>query len=324
MSNLVIIDGYSLLEIGDYYSRREDKVSTGGVSYLLSRIAYYTKQNFDIAVVFDSNTNTTEFIEGYRKHRRRNKRVLFTVDVLEEQMKLYDFPVYREDGKEACEIIYNLYGMNFRRYDEITILSKERSLACLVSSKSVFLEPTRTGTKINCDNFCYAIERNTMVPFNTYAMHRMLYGDGDAIGVLFNAQYRSEVMMGYWQFCEQEKIPPEQRSFAFHINSFIKECIKDERNQKLMYDRCKNMAVSFTPNEMYIVKKKVNSQFIDLCELFGAEKACKLLNPFKDVSRYRSEEFFKNLDYKDKSDKLISDRPSYSDSFGQVRSFRGE
>lgn len=179
--NLKIYDASWLIHYGStskkYGTYSYAGYSLGGLKFLVSNIAYDLFSGFHIVVCFDSKTDRSLKLEGYKSHRPFQAHIVSQMNFAYNMLRKSGICCLKIDNCEADDLIFNVVRYAKDVYDRVTIVSNDKDLAHNVDA-TVSLEACASGgIDISKRNFSTSITNKTEVLFNTVSAYKVFTGD---------------------------------------------------------------------------------------------------------------------------------------------------
>lgn len=178
---LKIYDASWLLHFGSNSRRYKDfsyaGYSLGGLKYLVKNVCFDMAYDQDVIVCFDSKTNKSSAVEGYKKHRPFQAHILSQANFAYNMLSKAGVTCLKEDGTEADDLIASCVAKFKSQYKQIIIVSNDKDLTHNVT-QNVSVEATSSdGLDVNIDNFSNVLSKNTFVKANTVSAYKVFTGD---------------------------------------------------------------------------------------------------------------------------------------------------
>lgn len=179
--NLKIYDASWLIHYGSS-SRRYQEFSyagfgLGGLKFLVNNVMHDLYCGYHVVVCFDSKTDKSVQLEGYKSHRPFQAHILSQMNFAFNMLKKANVCCLKEPNREADDLIYSVVELAKSDYDQIIIVSNDKDLAHNVDN-TVFLEACSPGgIDISVRNFTQSITNKTEVAFNTVSAYKVFTGD---------------------------------------------------------------------------------------------------------------------------------------------------
>lgn len=177
---LVIYDVSYLLHVGTksaYKSESIMGVECGGLIYLMEKVFCHLSRGDSVALAFDSKCDKKELFPEYKATRELNTAIF-----VQNQM-VFDFglkmklPVFKIDGYEADEVIFNLVRDNESIYQMIDIYCHDADIDCnLIRDGIRCIGCADKAPMITCENYQYEIFADTVIPYNAILPFILVFG----------------------------------------------------------------------------------------------------------------------------------------------------
>lgn len=264
-------------------------IPTGGIYNLMRAIASAIKNKDIVVLTFDSWTNASSILPGYKGGRSRVADVRFQVDLAYQYLKNTVPNCYKFEGYEADWIAASVFDEVVAMKDfYISGYTVDLDWAHnIVNEKTQLLPASTNFYLVNKDNFEQIVwNKNINIPFNTITFSKVLFGDAsDGVSPMYvPGKYDLESLFKiYCQFCIKNGLDNRLKSTALnYVNTF-----KEHFGEKAYDELLKRIDVFYPrplPNRGTLSFDQINPESLSkLLSLTGCKSICKGLDiPFID------------------------------------------
>lgn len=306
MINVYDVSAYIYAGMGTNFGKtaKYKGIPTGGVYNLARAICSAIKRKNVIVLTFDSWTNASSILPGYKGGRSRQPEVRFQVDLAYNYLKncipnCYKIPGYEADWIAASvfeEVVamkdYYITGYTID-YDWAHNIINEKTE--LMPASPRFLNVTRN----NFEQIIY--NKNVLIPFNTITFSKVLFGDvsDNVPAVYIPGKYDLETLFKiYCQFCTKNGLDNRVKQTAIQFVETFKDYFGETAYRELL-NRIEVFYPKPLPDRRPISFDSVNRE--SLCKflsLIGCKSLCKGLGVqfIEDVGEIQEEARIKYLE----------------------------
>lgn len=231
---------YKAMWVNDLKKRSYDSLPIGGITLVMRTIVSHLLRGDDVALAFDSRSFRKDIVDGYKKGRESRPDVYVQLDILYTVLKDMGFPVFKEKGMEADDLIYTIVETLGHNYVEKFIYSTDYDLIHNIDDKdSVKFVGITTNVKDVSKGY-YNPYDNEFMPFNTKTPRNVLMGDGDYNKVfnLSNGKKGSELYREYAEFVVNNNVSGSDSRSKLLLDLFMETQNLTEKEKEEYEKRC--------------------------------------------------------------------------------------
>lgn len=181
MSTLCVYDVSTFVYVGtntrDVYSDKVLGFPAKGIFYMNKYMACDLGEGNDVVLCFDSKSFRKKLDKGYKSNRINNPEIWAQLDFLYDYYNRIGIVCHKVDGYEADDLIFNVVEANRAKYSEIVVYGTDYDLCHNVCYKTRFESINSITNSVDYKNFKHAVEKNTVIPFNTITAYKVFIGD---------------------------------------------------------------------------------------------------------------------------------------------------
>ena len=289
MNELAIYDVSAFVNRG--MSRKDEYYGypTGGINYLMDRIAVSFINRNAVVLCFDSPSFRKEKYSEYKCGRSKNPAVYSQIETLFDGLQKCGIRCEKYSGFEADDIVEWAVQCNLERYRKgIVIWGNDVDLCHSIRPSVQFRTLAEEMNDITSANFETALYAGVKIPFNTISAYKVFCGcNSDKIpAIAIESGYRGYQLYQLW--CNTMRNFGDLYNFEFGaipkvVEAFIKssgifteeEKIKAMKNVELVYPAEKPEGVDIIPTTWEDVDKYRLQWFLSQ---YGCRSALKCLD----------------------------------------------
>lgn len=289
MLSLCVFDVSSLVYRGSAGIReRWYGLPTGGMKYLMDRVALSIAERDSVVLCFDSPTFRKDILSSYKADRSFNPDVHWQISKLYDALGTCGIKCEKFDGYEADDIVEWAVEDNCENYNQTIIYSNDMDICHSVRNGVTLSTLSPELNDITPVTFEYGIEKGMKIPYNTISAYKTFCGcNSDKIPVFVSENgYKGSQLYSIWCDFASKVGPLGRRDVGPNknlINIFIDKLnILTEKDRELLkkrvflvYPADKPEGVTIKPVQASSIDKEAFRKF---CELYGLRSALKCLN----------------------------------------------
>ena len=178
--DLKIFDVSYLVHMGsksNYKSNTIMGLQCGGLIYLMEKVFTHLSRGSSVALAFDSAiTSKKETFAEYKATRTRDMSIFVQNQMLLDFCTKMGIPVYKKDGMEADEMIFNIVRTNTVFYPTMDIYCHDADICCNILHDGIRCVGCGGDPLINTENYPYEIFKDTVIPYNSILPYIIIFG----------------------------------------------------------------------------------------------------------------------------------------------------
>lgn len=180
-NELIIYDASYLVYAGTASSHFDHAniagMNFGGLHFLMEKVFYHLSTNKCVAIAMDSKCDKKEEFSEYKSTRSRSADVAVQLAAIYEFAKRMNIPVFKYDGYEADDVIFNLVQANQFLYETINIYTADADVYSNIINKSIScIGCSSTQPLVNWYNYDLVAKKGEYIPVNSILPYIMAYG----------------------------------------------------------------------------------------------------------------------------------------------------
>lgn len=260
---------------------RYNGIPTGGIYNLMRALCSAIKRNDVIVLTFDSWTNASSILPGYKKGRSRLPDVRFQVDLTYQYLKNVIPNCYKFEGYEADWIAADVFEEVVSMKDYyITGYTVDMDWAHnIINEKTQIMPASSNFYNITRDNFEQIVwNKNVNIPFNTITFSKVLFGDvSDGINQIYlPGKYNTENMFKiFCQYCIKHNLDNRLKSTALIFVDTFKDYFGESTTAELL-NRIEVLYPRTLSNRPKLDFNRINKESLSkFLSLTGCRSLCK-------------------------------------------------
>ena len=261
---------------------------SGGIKYVLNRIAVAVASNDYVVPCFDSPSFRTQMFKDYKNGREKRPDIYSQIETLYEGLQSCGIKCEKYDGYEADDIIEWAVADNYEKYVRgIEIYGNDRDLCHSIRNNVIFRTTNSAMVDVTPTNFSKALYKGVEIPYNTISAYKVFCGcHSDGIpaikikkGIKGIELYRlwCKVCGGPGKLCNRGigANPEAIRIFGKKSGIFTEEELEElEKRIKLIYPAVKPDGITIEPTRGSTVDKIKLGSFMNR---YGAKDAVRCI-----------------------------------------------
>ena len=288
MLSLCVFDVSSLVYRGSAGDRSSwYGLPTGGMKYLMDRIALSVVERDSIVLCFDSPSFRKDMYNGYKADRSYNPDVHWQISKLYDALGSCGIKCEKHDGFEADDIIEWAVDAHSEKFNQTIIYSNDIDICHSVRNGVVLSTLSDDMNDITPTTFEYGIKKGKRILYNTISAYKTFCGcESDKIpSFVSEGGLRGSDLYAMWCTFAQKVGPVSDRNigpnkqiiriFVDRLNTFTERDREELRKRiELVYPAEKPAEISIEPVKVSSIDKDALRSF---CELYGLRSAMKCM-----------------------------------------------
>lgn len=215
---LKIYDVSYLVNVGSKSKYRSDTImgmQCGGIIFLMEKVFLHLKEGHAVALAFDSRCDKKELFAEYKATRSRDMSIYVQNQILFDFCKRMGLPVFKRDGYEADELIFNIVQKNYKFFDHVDIYCHDADICCNILAPHIRCIGCANDPMINTENYPFEIFRDETIPYNAILPYIVCYGKKSNNIPRLRLECCSnpdDIFVDFLKYCKKQNISEAQRS----------------------------------------------------------------------------------------------------------------
>lgn len=288
MLSLCVFDVSSLVYRGSAGNReRWYGLPTGGMKYLMDRVALSIAERDSVVLCFDSPTFRKDIFPGYKADRSYNPDVHWQISKLYDALGTCGIKCEKYDGYEADDIIEWAVDEHCEKYNQTVIYSNDMDICHSVRNGVTLSTLSQDKNDITPVTFEYGIEKGVRIPYNTVSAYKTFCGcHSDKIPAFTSEKGLSgSKLFSIWCEFASKVGPLSSRDVGPNVElikvfveklNLLTDADRETLRQRivLVYPSERPEGVKIEPVRAASINKEAFQKF---CELYGLRSALKCL-----------------------------------------------